>query len=182
MHEPLTKPRMNQLDLKGRNGIVTGGARGIGFAYAKRFMAEGAKIVIGDVLDKEGEAAVAELGKGNAIYRHCDVTKKADQEALMDAAVSTFGGLDVLIANAGIVTHGGFLDVTEEEADKILLTLDPLAGMAGADAGPASSRFSVSVPVPATCRPSGAFWPSRIAFSSATRSAVATSAFARSTG
>lgn len=108
------------MKLKGKVAVITGGARGIGLAYATRFVKDGAKVVIGDLLDKEGGEAVKALGADNAFYVRCDVTKKADVDALMDAAVKKFGRLDVCIANAGISTHAAFLDVTEEDWDRVM--------------------------------------------------------------
>ncbi|MGH6953455.1 MAG: SDR family NAD(P)-dependent oxidoreductase, partial [Alphaproteobacteria bacterium] len=108
--------------LKDKVTVITGGARGIGVAYARRFVAEGSRVVIADVLDREGEAAAAELSRagGAARYVHCDVTRKAQVDALMDSAVSAFGRLDVAIANAGVLDHGDFLDVTEESFDRVM--------------------------------------------------------------
>ncbi len=102
--------------------VVTGGARGIGLAYCERFAAEGCAVVIADVLDEEGEAAAHGLrerhGKGR--YVHCDVTRKPDVVAAMDAAVAEFGGLDVCIANAGVLDSGDFMDVTDESFDRVM--------------------------------------------------------------
>ena len=105
--------RLGQFPKGGQDHLLVG-ARGIGEAYVRRFVQEGSKVVIGDVLDKEGLALAKSLGPA-VRYRHCDVTKKADVEALMDEAVSSFGGLDVCIPNAGIVSSGSVMDETEEE-------------------------------------------------------------------
>lgn len=110
------------MKLKDRVTVITGGAKGIGLAYGKRFVQEGAPVVIGDVDDKAGAAAVATLEKlgGKAIYVRADVTKKAEVDGLMDAAVKKFGHLDVCIANAGIVNDGNFLDLKEEDFDRVM--------------------------------------------------------------
>ncbi len=108
------------MTLEGRVAVITGGARGIGFAYARRFVADGARVVIGDVLDAEGRAAVAALGADVVRYRHCDVTKKAEVDALMDSAVDVFGRLDVAIANAGVSHKAPFLDVSEADFDRVM--------------------------------------------------------------
>jgi NAD(P)-dependent dehydrogenase (short-subunit alcohol dehydrogenase family) len=108
------------MTLEGRVAVITGGARGIGLAYAKRFVKDGAKVVIGDVLDREGEAAVAALGAGAALYRHCDVTKKSEVDSLMDSAVETFGRLDIAVANAGVSHKAAFLDVQEADFDRVM--------------------------------------------------------------
>ncbi|MFO0995515.1 MAG: SDR family oxidoreductase [Alphaproteobacteria bacterium] len=108
------------MTLAGKVAVITGGARGIGLAYAQRFVKDGARVVIGDRLDKEGEAAAAALGSGVALYRHCDVTDKAQVDALMDSAVKAFGRLDVAIANAGVSHDAAFLDVTEADFDRVM--------------------------------------------------------------
>jgi glucose 1-dehydrogenase len=107
--------------LKDKVAVITGAARGIGEAYARRFAQEGAKVVVADILDKEGEALAKELAgtRGAARYVRCDVTKKAQVEALMDAAVSAYGGLDICIANAALPDLGDIMDVTEDTFDKV---------------------------------------------------------------
>lgn len=81
--------------------LVTGASRGQGEAEARLFVAEGAKVVLGDVLDNEGAAVAADIGD-DATYVHLDVTSEADWEAAVDEATSRYGKLDVLINNAGI--------------------------------------------------------------------------------
>ena len=108
---------------EGKVAVVTGGARGIGLAYARRFMAGGARILIGDLDQAAGaeaaSALAAEFG-GEARFVSCDVTRRADVEALMTAAVEAFGGLDIVIANAGIVHHGGFFETEVEDFRQVL--------------------------------------------------------------
>ncbi|RHW24713.1 SDR family oxidoreductase [Nocardioides immobilis] len=82
--------------------IITGGARGMGAAHARHFVAEGAQVVIGDVLDDAGEALVDELGK-NASYVHHDVTDEAAWETIVREATAQFGRLDGLVNNAGVL-------------------------------------------------------------------------------
>lgn len=108
--------------LKDKVSVITGGARGIGEAYVRRFVAEGSKVVLGDLLDSEGEALARSLRSesGQARYVHCDVTKSADVEALMDDAVSAFGRLDVCIANAGVVDSGSIMDVSERTFERVM--------------------------------------------------------------
>lgn len=103
--------------LKHRIAIVTGAARGIGLAIAQRFTAEGATVILTDVLDKEGETAARAMG---ASYMHCDVSKTSDVTALVNAVVSKHGAVDILANNAGIATGGDFLDVTEADFDRVI--------------------------------------------------------------
>jgi glucose 1-dehydrogenase len=103
--------------LKDRIAIVTGGHRGIGFAIAQRFAQEGAKVVISDIEDAGGEAAAKSIG---ATYRHCDVSKSAEVNPLVDGVVRDFGAVDILVNNAGIAIGGDFLDVTEADYDRVL--------------------------------------------------------------
>ena len=85
--------------LAGKVAVVTGGASGIGLATARRFAAEGAKVVIGDFNAATGEAAAAEVG---GLFVQVDVTDEAQVNNLFDTAVSTYGSLDIAFNNAGI--------------------------------------------------------------------------------
>ena len=86
--------------LTGKIVLISGGARGQGAAEARLFVAEGAKVVIGDVLEAEGQRLAAELGDA-AVFVRQDVTREDDWEAAIDAAAA-FGGLHGLVNNAGI--------------------------------------------------------------------------------
>ena len=86
--------------LEGKVAVVTGAARGIGEASARRFVEEGARVVLGDVLDELGEALADSLGS-SALYRHADVTQPGQVQALVDTAVEEFGGLHIMFNNAG---------------------------------------------------------------------------------
>ncbi len=105
------------MKLQNRIAIVTGAARGIGRAIAARFIAEGATVVISDVLDEEGHATAKEIG---ATYVHCDVSKSADVQALVQHTVKTFGAVDILMNNAGISVVGDFLELSEADYDRVL--------------------------------------------------------------
>jgi 3alpha(or 20beta)-hydroxysteroid dehydrogenase len=91
--------------LEGKVALITGAARGQGEAEARRFVAEGAKVLLTDVLDEEGEAVAAELGEA-AAYRHLDVTSEDDWNAAVADAEARFGPLSILVNNAGILDFG----------------------------------------------------------------------------
>ena len=87
--------------LDGKVALVSGAARGIGRAAAELFAAEGAQVVIADVVDAEGEALAKNIGEG-ARFQHLDVRSEAEWTAATDATIAAFGKLDVLVNNAGI--------------------------------------------------------------------------------
>ena len=97
--------------LDGKVAVITGAASGIGLGAVERLVADGAQIVAGDVQDGKG-AALETRFKGAIAYRHCDVTDEAQVKALMEAAVSTFGGLDIVFNNAGVSSGAGTLAET----------------------------------------------------------------------
>ena len=108
--------------LAGKVAVVTGAARGIGAACARRFAAEGADVVIADILEEQGEAtaqAIRDDG-GGAAFVACDTGDGAQARALIERTVSRLGRIDVLVNNAGIFTIADFLDVTEEDFDRVL--------------------------------------------------------------
>ena len=108
--------------LEGKVALISGGARGQGAAEAKLFAGEGAKVVFGDILDdlgKQVEAEIHEVG-GEALYVHLDVTNAADWASAVEAAVSRYGRLDVLVNNAGITIRKNVEDTTEEDWDRIM--------------------------------------------------------------
>ncbi|KAK6385510.1 hypothetical protein LTS17_001078 [Exophiala oligosperma] len=88
--------------LDGTIAIITGGARGMGASHARGFVAEGARVVIGDVLEKEGEALAAELG-GSVLFAKLDVTSDESWKAIISLTEDKFGPVDILINNAGVV-------------------------------------------------------------------------------
>ena len=108
---------MGRLD--GKVAIITGAARGQGAAEARLFVAEGAKVVLADVLDEEGEAVAAELGDA-ATYAHLDVTDEGQWTATVALAEERYGPVTVLVNNAGVL-HFQALHKTElEDFDRIL--------------------------------------------------------------
>ena len=110
--------------LRDKVAVVTGGARGIGLACARLFAREGAKVMIGDVLTEVGRAAARAItkGGGEAAFLRCDVGKQAQVQKLIDGAVRRYGGLDILVANAGINKIVDFLDVTLEDWNAVIRT------------------------------------------------------------
>lgn len=105
--------------LTARIAIVTGAASGFGRGIAERFAAEGAKVLIAD-LNEAGARDVSDAIGDAATFIKCDVTRKADVEAMVAAAVERFGGLDILVNNAGY-THKNqpLMTVSEDEFDRI---------------------------------------------------------------
>ena len=87
--------------LVGKVALISGGARGQGAAEARLFVQEGARIVVGDILDTQVEALAEELGDA-AVAVHLDVTSEVDWRNAVERATETFGGLSVLVSNAGI--------------------------------------------------------------------------------
>lgn len=108
---------MQRLD--GRLALVTGGARGIGEAIARRFVDEGAKVVITDVLDEEG-AALAEALGASASYHHHDVSSLDQWSAVLAQVESAHGRLDCLVNNAGILKFSLLEELSEEDVRKII--------------------------------------------------------------
>jgi len=101
--------------LEGKVAVITGGASGIGAGTARRFVEEGASVVIADLQRDAGEELVAELGDG-ACFIRCDVTIEDDIAAAIDRAVAEFGCLDVMFNNAGIVGATGPIADTPADA------------------------------------------------------------------
>ncbi len=105
--------------VEGKVAIVTGAAGGMGASHARRLVAEGASVVIADVLDEVGQETAASLGD-KARYIHLDVTKAIDWKAAVELAVSEFGALDVLVNNAGILMVASIEQFTEDQWDTII--------------------------------------------------------------
>ncbi len=111
---------MGRLD--GKVVLISGGARGQGALEAELFVAEGAKVVFGDVLDDEGQSVerrITESG-GEAVYVHLDVTSDGDWEDAIATAEGRFGRLDVLVNNAGIANDEKIEDTSEELWERIM--------------------------------------------------------------
>jgi glucose 1-dehydrogenase len=110
------------MKLAERVAVITGAAQGIGAACARVFAQQGAKVVVGDI-NEVGAAAVAKdiaAAGGYALARRADVGTRADCEALVEHAIAHFGRIDILVNNAGIVHAAEFLDLAEEDFDRVL--------------------------------------------------------------
>ena len=105
--------------LEGKVALITGGARGQGAEEGRLFAAEGATVVLTDVLDDEGAATAAAIGTA-ASYRHLDVRSESEWEAVVDAVVAEHGRLDVLVNNAGIDLVRKLDATTLEEFERVV--------------------------------------------------------------
>jgi glucose 1-dehydrogenase len=109
------------MPLDGKVAIVTGGAGGIGYAIAERFAREKAKVVIADVDTEKGARAERDLGRfGDVQFVKADVGRRLDVHNLVAATIDSHGDIDILVNNAGIAHGADFLDVTEEDFDRVL--------------------------------------------------------------
>ncbi|MGD9984741.1 MAG: glucose 1-dehydrogenase [Porticoccaceae bacterium] len=106
-------------NLNGKVALITGAARGQGAAEARLFAQRGAKVMLCDILDDEGQAVAAEIG-ANAAYLRLDVTSEASWQAAVKATVSKFGKLNVLVNNAGIVKVTALADCPLEEYMQVI--------------------------------------------------------------
>jgi 3alpha(or 20beta)-hydroxysteroid dehydrogenase len=109
---------MGRLD--GKVALITGGARGMGKSHVRHFVAEGARVVFGDVLDDKGAAVAAGLGADACRYVHHDVTSEADWAAATSTALDAFGRLDVLVNNAGVLKFASIADMPLADFRQIL--------------------------------------------------------------
>lgn len=118
-------------ELSGKVAIVTGGASGIGAGIVEKFLAEGARVMIADIERERGEDFAATLG-ADALFRLTDVSDPDEVGALVAGAVETFGGLDVMVNNAGIPSkmHRSFLDDDLADFQRVM-AVNLLGVMAG---------------------------------------------------
>ena len=106
--------------LEGKVALISGGARGMGAEEALLFAQEGAKVVIGDVLEGEGRDVAAQIPGGQAIFVRLDVTKEADWQRAVSMTEEVYKRLDILVNNAGVSAVGGIEDTTVEEWDRVM--------------------------------------------------------------
>jgi 3-oxoacyl-[acyl-carrier protein] reductase len=107
--------------LAGRIAVITGGAQGLGYAIAQRFIAEGARVMLGD-LNIDATRAAAETLGGSGVARAfaCDVTSGGAVDDLVAAAVEEFGSLDIMVNNAGITRDATLRKMTEQQFDEVI--------------------------------------------------------------
>ncbi len=108
--------------LRGKVAVISGGARGMGAVEAKMFATEGAKVVLGDLLETEGRKVESEIRAtgAEAIFVRLDVTSESDWKNAVDTAVTRFGTLNVLVNNAGVSGHGRIEDVTLDMWNRVM--------------------------------------------------------------
>jgi 3alpha(or 20beta)-hydroxysteroid dehydrogenase len=109
---------MGRLD--GKVALITGGARGMGKSHVRHFVAEGARVVFGDVLDERGAFVAAGLGVESCRYLHHDVTSEEDWAAAVCLALESFGRLDILVNNAGILQFAPIADMALADFRRVL--------------------------------------------------------------
>ena len=108
--------------LSGKTAVVTGSGRGIGKGIALELAKNGAKIVVVDVLEREGSNTVKEIENsgGKAIYLKTDITDEYEVDKMIDSCIKAFGSLDILVNNAGVVSTKGVLDLTTSDFEKVM--------------------------------------------------------------
>ena len=107
--------------LDGRTAIVTGGAKGIGLAIVRRLVAEGARVMIADIDEAAGAAAVEAVSSdGEVRFTPTDVSERLDVHNLVARTIDAFGSINALVNNAGIVHAADFLDLEEADFDRVL--------------------------------------------------------------
>ena len=106
------------MKLQQKIAIVTGASQGIGLACAQRLVQEGARVMLVD-LRPEGADAAAQLGEQARFYR-ADVSRKAEVDVMVQATLDAFGRIDILVNNAGVTHAADFLDLQEEDFDRVL--------------------------------------------------------------
>ena len=121
--------------LENKVALITGGARGIGFAIARRYAAEGARVTIADLNEADAKRAAAETGEG-AIGIEVDITRQESIDAMVAGAVEQAGRIDILVNNAGVFDLAPIMEITRESYQRVfavnveglLFTLQAVAG------------------------------------------------------
>jgi 3-oxoacyl-[acyl-carrier protein] reductase len=111
---------VNVLKLSGKVALITGGAKGIGKETAKRFLQEGARVIICDHDQSTGQATLEELGKDRVSFFKVDVTDTAQIEEMVKLTIDTYRRIDILINNAGIASDGLLTKMDEEAWEKVI--------------------------------------------------------------
>ncbi len=114
----------------GKVAIITGAAQGMGAATARLFVAEGAKVILGDVLVSEGQAVADEIG-ANAYFHPLDVRDESAWQSIAATATDRFGGIDILVNNAGVMHWGAIEDLSLPDTER-LLDINVLGNLLGA--------------------------------------------------
>lgn len=130
--------------LQDKVAIITGAGQGIGFAYAERFLAEGAKVVVAEINEDRAASAMERLaGKGDAVFVQTDVSDEASAQACADAAVERFGTIDILVNNAALYYDIDNFDPTFEYLKKVTSVNQHGAWLMGKAVSPvmASQRY-----------------------------------------
>lgn len=130
----------------GKVALISGAAQGMGASHARALAAEGARVVIADLLAEKGRALAAEIGADRAVFVRLDVTSEESWAAAVAETVDRFGSLDVLVNNAGVFTRGSVVDATVEDWRRTIdidLTGNFIGMHASVEALKASGRASV---------------------------------------
>tara|TARA_Y100000588_G_C14152202_1_gene881060 strand:+ start:644 stop:1396 length:753 start_codon:yes stop_codon:yes gene_type:complete len=108
--------------LDNKVALVSGGARGIGAAITKALAGEGAKVIIGDVLENAGQSTAKEIVQsgGECFFVSLDVTSESDWDNAVDEAISRFGKLDILVNNAGVTSRGNVEDISSDDWSRVM--------------------------------------------------------------
>ena len=108
--------------LEGKVALISGGARGMGATEARLFASEGARVILGDILEEHGQQVQAEVAEsgGEAVFVRLDVTVESDWRRAVDTAVQRFGKLDILVNNAGIFDRSTVQSQTIESWDRVM--------------------------------------------------------------
>lgn len=109
------------MSLDNKTAIVTGGARGIGYAIVRRFLEDGARVILADIDEEAGTTAETELSAyGDVRFVGCDIGERLDVRNMIAETIDAFGGIDVLVNNAGVVVEAEFLDLDPADFERVM--------------------------------------------------------------